>query len=160
MKVIEQKIRSLYHSTVFLLLVSEFLHIFSFFRVCLCRHFVCFSPVSRPRTQILSLFILAAILNKFPSPRTNRSRDFCCVPGSFLPPPPYWKGRRPWGRGWDVIKNFTIVVKDNIVYFVYVLFIYCLTVIHNLTLYRTLFGNPFALLPVTIFEEMSSNTTV
>ena len=66
MKVIEQKIRSLYHSTVFLLLASEFLHIFSFFRVCLCRHFVCFSPVSRPRTQILSLFILAAILNKFP----------------------------------------------------------------------------------------------
>ena len=66
MKVIEQKIRSLYHSTVFLLLVSEFLHIFSFFRVCLCRHFVCFSPVSRSRTQIFSLFILDAILNKFP----------------------------------------------------------------------------------------------
>ena len=66
MKVIVHKIRSLYHSTVFLLLVSEFLHIFSFFWVCLCRHFVCFSSVSRPRTQILSLFILAAILNKFP----------------------------------------------------------------------------------------------
>ena len=66
MKVVEQKIRSLYHSTVFLWLVSEFLRIFSFFRVCLCRHFVCFSPVSRPCTQILSLFILAAILNKFP----------------------------------------------------------------------------------------------
>ena len=66
MKVIEQKIRSLYHSTVFLLLASEFLHIFSFFRVCLCRHFVCFSPVSRSRTQIFSLFILDTILNKFP----------------------------------------------------------------------------------------------
>ena len=66
MKVIEQKIRSLYHSTVFLLLVSEFLHICSFFRVCLCGHFVCFSPVFRPRNQILPLFILAAILNKFP----------------------------------------------------------------------------------------------
>ena len=66
MKVIEQKIRSLYHSTVFLWLVSAFFHIFSFFWVCLCRHFVCFSPVSRPCTQILSLFILAAILNKFP----------------------------------------------------------------------------------------------
>ena len=66
MKLIEQKIRSLYHSTVFLWLVSAFFHIFSFFWVCLCRHFVCFSPVSRPRTQILSLFILAAILNKFP----------------------------------------------------------------------------------------------
>ena len=66
MKVIQQEIRSLYHSTVFLWLVSAFFHIFSFFWVCLCRHFVCFSPVSRPRTQILSLFILAAILNKFP----------------------------------------------------------------------------------------------
>ena len=66
MKVIEHKIRSLYHSTVFLWLVSAFFHIFSFFWVRLCRHFVCFSPVSRPRTQILSLFILAAILNKFP----------------------------------------------------------------------------------------------
>ena len=96
MTVIKQKIGSLYHSTVFL--VSKFLHIFSFFRVCLCRHFVCFSPVSRPRTQILSLFILAAILNKFHSPWTNRSRDFCCVPGSSLLPPPYWKARRPWGR--------------------------------------------------------------
>ena len=27
-------------------------------------------------------------------------RDFCCVPGSSLLPPPYWKARRPWGRGW------------------------------------------------------------
>ena len=62
MKVIEQKIRSLYHSTVFLWLVSEFLLIFSFGRVCLWRHYVCFSPASRPRTQILSLFILAAII--------------------------------------------------------------------------------------------------
>ena len=66
MKVIEQKIRSLYHSTVFLWLLSAFFHIFSFSCVCLCRHFVCFSSVSRPCTQILSLFILAAILNKFP----------------------------------------------------------------------------------------------
>ena len=66
MKVIEQKIRSLYHSTVFLWLLSAFFHIFSFSCVCLCRHFVCFSSVSRPRTQILSVFILAAILNKFP----------------------------------------------------------------------------------------------
>ena len=24
----------------------------------------------------------------------------CCVPGSSLLPPPYWKTRRPWGRGW------------------------------------------------------------
>ena len=62
MKVMEQKIRS----AVFLWPLSAFLHIFSFFRVCLCRHFVCFSPVSRPCTQILSLFILAAILKKFP----------------------------------------------------------------------------------------------
>ena len=57
---------NIYHSAVFLWPLSAFLHIFSFFRVFLCRHFVCFSPVSRPRTQILSLFILAAILNKFP----------------------------------------------------------------------------------------------
>ena len=40
--------------------------ILSYLWVCLRRHFVCFSPVSRPRTQILSLLILAAILNKFP----------------------------------------------------------------------------------------------
>ena len=33
MKVIEQKIRSLYHSTVYLWLVSVFCHIFSFFWV-------------------------------------------------------------------------------------------------------------------------------
>ena len=65
-KVIEQKIRSLYHSSFFLWLVSEFLHIFSFFRVCLSCQIVCFSPVSRPPTLILSLFILAATLNKFP----------------------------------------------------------------------------------------------
>ena len=64
MKVIEQKIRSLYHSSIFLWLVSAFLHIFSLFRVCVCGHFVCFSPASRPCTQILSVFILAAILNK------------------------------------------------------------------------------------------------
>ena len=66
MKVIEQKIRSLYHSTVFLWLLTAFFHIFSFSCVCLCRHFVWFSYVPRPRTQILSAFILAAILNKFP----------------------------------------------------------------------------------------------
>ena len=66
MKVIEQKIRSLYHSTVFLWLLTAFFHIFSFSCVCLCRHFVCFSSIPRPRTQILSVFILAAILNKFP----------------------------------------------------------------------------------------------
>ena len=66
MKVIEQKIRSLYHSTVFLWLLSAFFHIFSFSCVCLCRHFVWFSSVPRPRTQILSVFIVAAILNKFP----------------------------------------------------------------------------------------------
>ena len=36
----------------------------------------------------------------FQSPWTNQSRDFCCVPGSSLLPPPYWKARRPWGRGW------------------------------------------------------------
>ena len=35
----------------------------------------------------------------FHSPWTNQSRDFCCVPGSSLLPPPYWKTRRPWGRG-------------------------------------------------------------
>ena len=37
----------------------------------------------------------------FHFPWTNRSRDFCCVPGSSLLPPPYWKDRRPWGRGWS-----------------------------------------------------------
>ena len=36
----------------------------------------------------------------FHSPWTNQSRDFCCVPGSSLLPPPYWKARRLWGRGW------------------------------------------------------------
>ena len=36
----------------------------------------------------------------FHSSWTNQSRDFCCVPGSSLLPPPYWKARRPWGRGW------------------------------------------------------------
>ena len=35
----------------------------------------------------------------FHSPWTNQSRDFCCVPGSSLLPPPYWKARRPWERG-------------------------------------------------------------
>ena len=104
MKVIEQKIRSLYHSTVFLRLVSALFHIFSFFWVCLCRHFVCFSPVSRPRTQILSLFTLI-----FHSPWTNQSCDFCCVPGSSLLPPPYWKARRLWGRRCSVYKR-----TDNI----------------------------------------------
>ena len=38
----------------------------------------------------------------FHSQRTNQSRDFCCVPGSSIPPPPYWKARRPWGRGWSI----------------------------------------------------------
>ena len=38
----------------------------------------------------------------FHSPWTTRSRDFCCVPGSSLLPPPYWKARRPWGRGCPV----------------------------------------------------------
>ena len=74
----EHKIRSLYHSTVFLWLVTAFFHIFSFFWVCLCRHFVCFSPVSRPRTQILSLFILAAILNKFPL-SVDKSVTWCLL---------------------------------------------------------------------------------
>ena len=26
-----------------------------------------------------------------------------CVPGSSLLPPPYWKARRPWGRGWVIL---------------------------------------------------------
>ena len=66
MKVIEQKIRSLYHSTVFLWLVSAFIHIFSFFEFASAAILFVFHRVSRPRTQILSLFSLAAILNKFP----------------------------------------------------------------------------------------------
>ena len=38
----------------------------------------------------------------FHPPWTNRSRDFCCVPGSSPEDPPFWKSsrRRPWGRGW------------------------------------------------------------
>ena len=36
----------------------------------------------------------------FHSPWTNWSCDFCCVPGSSLLPSPYWKVRRPSGRGW------------------------------------------------------------
>ena len=37
----------------------------------------------------------------FHPPWTNRSRDFCCVPGSSTDDPPFWKSsrRRPWGRG-------------------------------------------------------------
>ena len=36
----------------------------------------------------------------FHPPWTNRSREFCCVPGS-TDDPPFWKSsrRRPWGRG-------------------------------------------------------------
>ena len=41
----------------------------------------------------------------FLSPWTNRSRDFCCVPESSLLLPPYWKTRRPWGRGWARISR-------------------------------------------------------
>ena len=37
----------------------------------------------------------------FHPPWTNRSRDFCCVPGSSPEDPPFWKSlrKRPWGRG-------------------------------------------------------------
>ena len=37
----------------------------------------------------------------FHPPWTNRSREFCCVPGSSTDDPPFWKSsrRRPWGRG-------------------------------------------------------------
>ena len=139
MKVTEQKVRSLYHSTVFLGLVSAFFHIFSFFWVCLCRHFVCLLRVSRPRTQILSLFILAAILNKFPlSVLTNQSRDFCCVPGSFLLPPPYWKARRPWGRGWTADMQFTKEIEEN----GKIPFLVCLVILDNNRLRTTIYGKP------------------
>ena len=66
MKGVKQKIRSLYHSTVFLWFVSEFLRILASFEFAFAAILFVFSPVSRPCTQILSLFILAAILNKFP----------------------------------------------------------------------------------------------
>ena len=32
-----------------------------------------------------------------------------CVPGRSLLPPPYWKARRPWGRGWRVGTKETFV---------------------------------------------------
>ena len=61
------------HFTIFLLLLHAFLPTrIRAIWVCLCLHFVCFSPVSRPRTQIVSLFLLAAILNKFP-PSVDKS---------------------------------------------------------------------------------------
>ena len=97
MKVIEQKIRSLYHSTVFLWLVSAFFHIFSFFWVCLCRHFVCFSPVSKPRTQILSLFILAAILNTFPFSVDKSVTWFLPCARVFSPAAAIWESEKTLG---------------------------------------------------------------
>ena len=50
----------------------------------------------------------------FHSPWTNQSRDFCCVPGSSLLPPPYWKARRPWGRGWSAI---SVVLASHAIIF-------------------------------------------
>ena len=61
---------SKYPSTVFLWLALLFMVIFSFFpcahRVRLCRHFDCFPPVSRSRTQIVVPLSLPAIVDKFP----------------------------------------------------------------------------------------------
>ena len=41
----------------------------------------------------------------------------CCVPGSSPEPPPFWKVRRPWGRGWTsngyskrILSNYDIKV--------------------------------------------------
>ena len=69
----EHKIRSLYHSTVFLWLAPAFSHIIRIFlynpehiEFSYAAFFFCFWPVSRFCTKILSLFVLAAILNKFP----------------------------------------------------------------------------------------------
>ena len=47
--------------------------------VRLRRHFVCVSPVSRSCTQILSLFILAAILNKFALSLHKSVTWFCYI---------------------------------------------------------------------------------
>ena len=49
----------------------------------------------------------------FHSPWTNQSRDFCCVPGSSLLPPPYWKARRPWGRGWGRRRFASLLYPSN-----------------------------------------------
>ena len=49
--------------------------------------------------DLLTHFALAAIFNTFPSSLEILVTWFCCVPGSSPEPPPYWKARRPWGRG-------------------------------------------------------------
>ena len=116
MKVIEQKIRSLYHSTVFLWLVTAFFHIFSFFWICLCRHFVCFSPVTRPRTQILSLFILAAILNKFPPSVDKSVTWFLLCARVFSPAAAILESEKTLGTRLGVLNanlfNFTFLLVD------------------------------------------------
>ena len=67
---------------------------FTFAAIC-----IFFSPVSSSRTQILAPLSWPPFWINFHSPWTNRSRDFCCVPGSSLLQPPYWKTRRPWAPG-------------------------------------------------------------
>ena len=49
----------------------------------------------------------------FHCPWTNQSRDFCCVPGSSLLAPPYWKARRPWGRGWRGSGSSRYMMSEN-----------------------------------------------
>ena len=60
--------------------------------------------------DLLTHFALAAILNTFPSSLEILVTWFCCVPGSFPEPPPYWKARRPWGRGCAVTSPNNILL--------------------------------------------------
>ena len=100
MKVIEQKIRSLYHSTVFLWLVSAFIHIVSFFEFASAAILFVFHQSQDLVPRSSHSLIWPPFWINFHSPWTNQSRDFYCVPGSSLLPPPYWKARRPRERGW------------------------------------------------------------
>ena len=101
--------------------------ILSYLWVCLRRHFVCFSPVSRPRTQILSLFILAAILNKFPLSVDKSVTWFVMCAMVFSPANAILESEKTLGKRLVKIHVFQLLptIKVNIVakiMFVYVLF--------------------------------------
>ena len=86
----------------FLLLASLFKRASEPYEFAFAAILFVFHQSQKPRTQILSLFILAAILNKFPPSVDKLVTWFLLCARVFYRRSAILKSsrRRPWGRGW------------------------------------------------------------
>ena len=59
-------------------------------------------------SQILSQLLLGCHFELISKLTGDFDHVICCAPVSSFLTPPYWKTRRPWGRGWNEIYQFCI----------------------------------------------------